>query len=104
FLPSAPPPLFPLSLHDALPIYRASTLVWRFRILQRIRSEPQLKRGRARLTFMGQAPLRQALPLRRRPCSLTSPPQQDSRDTGSSDRKSTRLNSSHRTISYAVFC
>src|SRR5437867_5897477 len=25
-------------------------------------------------------------------------------DPGSSDRKSTRLNSSHRTISYAVFC
>src|SRR5207248_4892246 len=27
-----------------------------------------------------------------------------SRECGSQDRKSTRLNSSHRTISYAVFC
>src|SRR3712207_8314422 len=36
---------------------------------------------------------------RRLPCSI-----QDSPETSRSDRKSTRLNSSHANISYAVFC
>src|SRR5215210_8135577 len=51
--------------------------------------------------------LHDALPISRRPtrppsiprrCSATSPPR------SARDRKSTRLNSSHRCISYAVFC
>src|SRR5207248_5748406 len=33
-----------------------------------------------------------------------SPPSRRGRGRGRRDRKSTRLNSSHRTISYAVFC
>src|SRR5256885_10322949 len=32
------------------------------------------------------------------------PPPGDERETGTEDRKSTRLNSSHLVISYAVFC
>src|SRR5271168_4923530 len=55
--------------------------------------------------------LHDALPIR--PCSARRcsrrPRSQGTRRTGpcrrrASDRKSTRLNSSHRTISYAVFC
>src|SRR5437867_10797769 len=34
----------------------------------------------------------------------TGPGHADTHQTMSADRKSTRLNSSHRTISYAVFC
>src|SRR5437667_7931581 len=39
----------------------------------------------------------------RRPAAL-HPPESRRRDTARRDRKSTRLNSSHITISYAVFC
>src|SRR3712207_8410154 len=68
--------IYTLSLHDALPIYD-----------QRIRVDPQHERDVA-----GDRP-------------------QSSQHTGAqaperpgSDRKSTRLNSSHANISYAVFC
>src|SRR5205814_9655206 len=66
----APPPLYPLSLHDALPISPRS----------RATSPP---RHRSPSTIRASSPLRRSL---------------------STDRKSTRLNSSHLGISYAVFC
>src|SRR5438094_3696244 len=37
-------------------------------------------------------------------CSNRPDPRRDDTLPGARDRKSTRLNSSHRTISYAVFC
>src|SRR5438445_13863508 len=68
FNDSAPPEIYTLSLHDALPI-----------------------RPEARYLFLSD-PIRERLlePL------IVSPER--------SDRKSTRLNSSHANISYAVFC
>src|SRR3712207_7065046 len=81
--------IYTLSLHDALPIYRR-------------RGERPLGRLARRL---GPVPRRRGLCLARRPA----------RDDGGRelgrlrlrrprDRKSTRLNSSHANISYAVFC
>src|SRR5207249_9424066 len=100
---NAPPPtvIYPLSLHDALPIYRRAQLralaapigqavgreTQRFAALRRLRIvEPdaldeELACGAARIRdhHVEKGPLL-------------------------GDRKSTRLNSSHVSISYAVFC
>src|SRR5437870_13368519 len=73
--------IYTLSLHDALPIW---TRTWR--------RFPNCDR-RSRRT----APLRRVTP----PESTTAPPQLSIPEA---DRKSTRLNSSHVAISYAVFC
>src|SRR3712207_9552887 len=78
--------IYTLSLHDALPIYEPSTLDFEHRLRQRQRGEG---RGRFR-GWCGQPRVRH---LRRR-----------LRQQGHLDRKSTRLNSSHANISYAVFC
>src|SRR6267378_6535251 len=64
--------IYTLSLHDALPISKAS--------------------GSAGARAAAASP---------RPASRRSPPP---RTRGPRDRKSTRLNSSHVEISYAVFC
>src|SRR5437867_8684873 len=81
FTGTATTEIYTLSLHDALPIW------------ERGRRHPKL------------APLADGLadaPRRRRvaPVNGTS----GRRNRRRQDRKSTRLNSSHRTISYAVFC
>src|SRR5258708_25869975 len=44
------------------------------------------------------------LPVRRQEARRREPPRQASDRTIRADRKSTRLNSSHQIISYAVFC
>src|SRR5699024_11754914 len=89
-LPPPPPPaLYTLSLHDALPIWRrfgirpsSFALIGtgrRFAVLKQVNSQKYLKHS-------GETPV-------------------DTNDAGASeDRKSTRLNSSHVSISYAVFC
>src|SRR5439155_14848122 len=93
FNPTATPSIYPLSLHDALPIFAVV--------------EPMAHDSadhRVGLTE-GQAPPDQIIGEIGRggevlaggcahPPARTSPP----------DRKSTRLNSSHVAISYAVFC
>src|SRR5690349_23409913 len=82
---TATPELYTLSLHDALPIYRPRR---RHRPHQRPRPvansppSPSTARHTAR-----------------RPSSTSGTP-----PTEPVDRKSTRLNSSHVEISYAVFC
>src|SRR5207248_11141751 len=82
--------IYTLSLHDALPIsisgHRPSAPLCRSSPLSRAYSccSP---------SPMSQACVRPA-------CRVVSPGSRHS----SGDRKSTRLNSSHRTISYAVFC
>src|SRR5207245_10805761 len=76
FTDTATTEIYTLSLHDALPISRSRA--------------PSSRRRRAR-----DNPSR-----RRRPrCPRAAP-----FDRRSRDRKSTRLNSSHGSISYAVFC
>src|SRR3712207_8886048 len=75
--------IYTLSLHDALPIYRHSSSGRRFRASSRL-CEPSDPRPRR--------PDDRDQPVQRRRCSCAR------------DRKSTRLNSSHANISYAVFC
>src|SRR5438094_5904224 len=76
FIDTAPPAVYTLSLHDALPISCSPRVpgYW-----EAGSSTPQ------------------------RPCPGSVPQPQAPAHTAL-DRKSTRLNSSHRTISYAVFC
>src|SRR3712207_7401184 len=89
--------IYTLSLHDALPIYGAARDV-------RLRGPPAglpgLRRGSARDRAAARAP---AQPAHARAAGArpggARQPGRDARD-----RKSTRLNSSHANISYAVFC
>src|SRR3989442_7240214 len=73
--------IYPLSLHDALPI-----------------SLGTLARGRRRYHCLGALLITRSRPLR---LPETRSPARSALQT---DRKSTRLNSSHVRISYAVFC
>src|SRR5205814_9209818 len=83
--PASPEPS-PLSLHDALPISRRSLKFPRQR--QRASTTPVSLRARATATR----------------CAPPTPRATSARIPASPDRKSTRLNSSHLGISYAVFC
>src|SRR5437867_9762319 len=78
---TAPPEIYTLSLHDALPISRAD--------LRPARPDER-------------QPLRRGGRHRGRPVAWDAARGDDRALVR--DRKSTRLNSSHRTISYAVFC
>src|SRR3712207_6974056 len=75
--------IYTLSLHDALPISFGT-------VLPRIQSfpEPVATASTSTMLSLPSAP-------------LADPP---ARSTLTADRKSTRLNSSHANISYAVFC
>src|SRR5438094_7958899 len=79
FNDTATPEIYTLSLHDALPIFSKDG------------RRHRVSRHPSRLARLGE-PHEGA-------CSVFSAILRDA-----SDRKSTRLNSSHRTISYAVFC
>src|SRR3712207_8731504 len=70
----------------------------------RLADHPQLDRpGAAELGALGRGGLGLAH-LRRRPLPVRQPRGRGDRAQGGADRKSTRLNSSHANISYAVFC
>src|SRR3712207_6882149 len=88
--------IYTLSLHDALPISararRAAAAA------HRVRRRRRGQRRRAVARGPDQHPRPAAEDLRRPPV----PPRHDHQPRG--DRKSTRLNSSHANISYAVFC
>src|SRR5438034_5132790 len=88
------PPIYPLSLHDALPIseIRLRQRVSRHRVWRR-----RLESGRIE-------PFVQRLPARQDPALETVGATVGIRKVEQLDRKSTRLNSSHTVISYAVFC
>src|SRR5690606_40395231 len=100
---SAPTPttvIYPLSLHDALPIYHPVRpdrwrLAW----------PADGVRGPASSTFHRRRVYRSAWSQCRR-VQASAEPRADRHHepTNDSDRKSTRLNSSHVKISYAVFC
>src|SRR5204862_6260071 len=81
---SPPPAIYALSLHDALPIsgFRASSVWAKAGVASAASAAP---RQRESFTCKSMTPLNEPA---RRPA----------------DRKSTRLNSSHVEISYAVFC
>src|SRR5438445_5232053 len=78
---TAPTEIYTLSLHDALPISDAGDL-------------PRCRRPRSLPREADQEHDRRSGRQRRRSCCWSA----------SRDRKSTRLNSSHANISYAVFC
>src|SRR5690349_23473217 len=85
FNDTAPTEIYTLSLHDALPIWRPRTRPRRGRHVLRWRRRSTMSPRPSRSACRGEA-LARARPRR------------------AGDRKSTRLNSSHVEISYAVFC
>src|SRR5438034_48126 len=90
---SPPPAIYPLSLHDALPIFPAAVAAT----------------GVVAATTLccsdTSAPTRAAAPRTALVASsAASAPTLTPQQSGTTDRKSTRLNSSHTVISYAVFC
>src|SRR5207249_10311493 len=101
---SPPSPLYPLSLHDALPISAAWFLIFEDHGAYEAKlvktfpgyDEPAIcsscKDDRKNEPVVGLTIIRE---LKRDGFNYTS---------GNLDRKSTRLNSSHVSISYAVFC
>src|SRR5699024_12860734 len=95
---AAPTPLTTLSLHDRLPISQPGDLILAadggYRHCQAAGLRPDLLLGD--LDSLETPP--QALPVQ------TFPAEKDDTDTMLADRKSIRLNSSHVSISYAVFC
>src|SRR5256886_12646939 len=78
--------IYTLSLHDALPICRRRGPATR---------TGGVSRGRSRCPWPGRA---------RRGPRTGAAPRPDRCPSTPGDRKSTRLNSSHSQISYAVFC
>src|SRR5207249_10118648 len=95
--PAAPPALSPLSLHDALPICTSGIAT-----SGRTRLSKTLGIVASRRSGVKRAPPHGAVLDRPRPAGENGGfARLDSRDI---DRKSTRLNSSHVSISYAVFC
>src|SRR5690606_39544895 len=104
--PQLPPPTdtYTLSLHDALPIYLAHVPIPKM-----IRRQPQV-RGRHQLQHFGEhealqrSAERSAIRLDPVDGQSSRAGQQAGIEEMQLDRKSTRLNSSHVKISYAVFC
>src|SRR2546426_5380430 len=101
FNDTAPPEIYTFSLHDALPIPRRE-----LDDVTRAAVRAQLREAR-NVGARDQAahPLRGVGVGRVRP-GVAEPPEPDHlrADEQQVDRKSTRLNSSHLVISYAVFC
>src|SRR5207249_11883987 len=94
FTSDALPPHLPLSLHDALPIWTAlpsASTSWRSHSPERWTWAVRARLSAA-LSKLREARLRRQA-ISRTPWLMVA-----------SDRKSTRLNSSHVSISYAVFC
>src|SRR2546422_3243867 len=79
--------IYTLSLHDALPIWRSCAIM---------RRTERLSRGRLSIHDVNRADAQ----IPRHHHATTA----EARVPGRIDRKSTRLNSSHGYISYAVFC
>src|SRR5689334_23517864 len=86
FTATASTEIYTLSLHDALPILPVWR-VWRVRALPRWRSGRNSSRQQPEY-----------------PPWFGSRTMADTQAVAATDRKSTRLNSSHSSISYAVFC
>src|SRR3712207_8146270 len=90
---TATPEIYTLSLHDALPISaHGAAPASALRSLAR--------RGRGRDPTGAQRRARHV----QRPAARARAPTRDAAAAAAEDRKSTRLNSSHANISYAVFC
>src|SRR5439155_25733148 len=91
--------IYTLSLHDALPIFRLILCL----LLGTILSAPALH-AQTTSTIEGTVTDRQGLAISGAEVSVAADTLAVSKKTITEDRKSTRLNSSHVAISYAVFC
>src|SRR5207244_12059719 len=97
------PTLHTLSLHDALPIYPAKQdALFADVVLVGIRRG--VERQKRDLVPARQQLDRLRVVARARPAVHSRGSSRDRKNIHRSDRKSTRLNSSHQIISYAVFC
>src|SRR5688572_31607392 len=84
--------IYTLSLHDALPIYD---------VLCAFPEDEAPELGKLVEAFDDR---QERIPLQRAVLAGETGPAVGEKDLGLADRKSTRLNSSHSQISYAVFC
>src|SRR5690606_41840889 len=91
---TAPTDIYTLSLHDALPIYGGRVERRRQHDVGRVIQVPVPARRREGMVRVGKGTLDEEGRIARLARMLLQP----------GDRKSTRLNSSHVKISYAVFC
>src|SRR5207247_10819430 len=98
----AAPSHHPLSLHDALPIFLKSALLKRGYVPADLRRFDNRHNLRALLELLK----KKGLPVSAEATSIIEglSPQHAHHLLRYQDRKSTRLNSSHEWISYAVFC
>src|SRR5437879_598919 len=98
-----PPHTSPLSLHDALPIFFGGGTTPSCIVEA---STPGLLRATIDLWFKPATSINAALTARQGIAGLSAStdPHANGGQWDKEDRKSTRLNSSHRCISYAVFC
>src|SRR5205807_8115590 len=103
FLPSSSTPTtYTLSLHDALPISAAAAI-----ITLAVAVTLHMERQQLDPEFSGLRP--EPPEAKKEPLAAAPPQESPAKPSGSffasgGDRKSTRLNSSHLVISYAVFC
>src|SRR5699024_12400299 len=97
---TATPSLYSLSLHDALPISFSITISYRYDVQHGTTSAARHNQGRRRRggSFSRHGLKGHQRSIRRRGGNFRT------RAGDYLDRKSTRLNSSHVSISYAVFC
>src|SRR5690606_40290233 len=99
-----PSQTYTLSLHDALPIFRQGRVLeinGDKALVQLFESAQGLQISTAKARFLGRGiELSVSIDMLGRVFDGLGRP----RDGGPEDRKSTRLNSSHVKISYAVFC
>src|SRR5207244_12688796 len=100
--PPAPAPLYTLSLHDALPISNSPQAA---DVHARLADayERAGNYGRALMHYRA-TPNPSPKRIAALEDKLADRMLEDAGRTGPGDRKSTRLNSSHQIISYAVFC
>src|SRR5205807_7411333 len=98
------PDIYPLSLHDALPISQARRIVDEASTkAQQIISETREQAERIRQEATARAQQQREEMLSGAKSKAEAEALQSDKETEQIDRKSTRLNSSHLVISYAVF-
>src|SRR5207244_10737667 len=95
---NAPPTteIYTLSLHDALPISFGSVMTQKFEFVGTVQLWPNGARGNPVALYLEK--------LENSECRISARLSEWRHVVGVGDRKSTRLNSSHQIISYAVFC
>src|SRR5207245_5158014 len=102
--PAPPPDLYPLSLHDALPICHRLGVHFDSVRPNRDVDSARVPEARPRENVLVVRRLDEYLQLDRRAVGGEIVTDHLTNLQSAVDRKSTRLNSSHGSISYAVFC